>query len=111
MSKEQDVVGLFQQAQPFFIALGDKNRQQIIARLLQTYKLSVNEITKITPLSRPAVSHHLKILRDAGLVAVERNGTQRYYHIDEAAVSQIDLLERLVVALRNCTNWQDSKSK
>ena len=111
MSKEQDVIELFQQALPFFAALGDENRQQIVVRLLQTYHLSVNEIADGTHLSRPAVSHHLKVLKDAHLVSVERSGTQRFYHIDEAAVAQLDLLDSLTNALRNCTAWQDNESK
>jgi ArsR family transcriptional regulator, arsenate/arsenite/antimonite-responsive transcriptional repressor len=108
MSKEKDVIALFKQASPFFIALGDEHRQQIVARLLQTYRMSVNEIADDTDLSRPAVSHHLKILKDAGLISVQRSGTQRFYHIDEAAVVQLDLLDQLTTALRNCTNWQEN---
>jgi DNA-binding transcriptional ArsR family regulator len=111
MSKTNDVIELFRQAQPLFVALGDENRQQILMLLLDTYLLSVNEIAAKTPISRPAVSHHLKILKEAGLIAVERQGTQRMYHIDEAAYAQADLLEALGAALKACTNWQDNGSK
>lgn len=109
MSKEQDVIELFQQTLPFFTALGDENRQHIVTRLLQTRHLSVNEIADGTHLSRPAVSHHLKLLKDAGLVDVERSGTQRLYHIDEGAAAQLDQLDRLTAALRSCTAWQDTE--
>lgn len=110
MSKEQDVIKMFEEALPFFTAVGDENRQQIIVRLLQTRRLSVNEIADGTHLSRPAVSHHLKILKDAKLVGVERSGTQRFYHINEAAATQLDMLDHLTEALRNCTAWQDNEN-
>ena len=110
MSKPSDVIELFHKAEPLFVALGDPNRQQIVVQLLQTHKLSVNAITDATPLSRPAVSHHLKILAQAGLVSVERNGTQRLYHLSDESITQVDLLEELTKALRECTNWQDENN-
>jgi DNA-binding transcriptional ArsR family regulator len=110
MSKPSDVIKLFHKTEPLFVALGDPNRQQIVVQLLQTHKLSVNAITDATPLSRPAVSHHLKILAQAGLVSVERNGTQRLYHLSDESITQVDLLEELATALRECTNWQDENN-
>ena len=110
MRKPSDVIQLFHKAEPLFVALGDPNRQQIVVQLLQTHKLSVNAITDATPLSRPAVSHHLKILAQAGLVSVERNGTQRLYHLSDESITQVDLLEELATALRECTNWQDENN-
>ena len=110
MSKPSDVIELFHKAEPLFVALGDPNRQQIVVQLLQTHKLSVNAITDATPLSRPAVSHHLKILAQAGLVSVEKNGTQRLYHLSDESITQVDLLEELATALRECTNWQDENN-
>lgn len=106
MSNPQDVIRLFHQAEPLFIALGDENRQHIVVQLLQTHKMSVNEITDSTPLSRPAVSHHLKILHQAGLVDIEKQGTQRLYHLADKSIEQVNLLETLAKALRECTNWQ-----
>ena len=43
--------------------------------------LNVNEITRQTNLSRPAISHHLKILKDTGLVEVRQHGTSNYYRL------------------------------
>lgn len=108
MSKPNDVIDLFHKAEPLFVALGDSHRQQIVVQLLQTHKLSVNAITDATPLSRPAVSHHLKILAQAGLVSVERRGTQRLYHLSDESIEQVNLLEELAGALRECTNWQEN---
>lgn len=43
--------------------------------------MNVNEITGKTSLSRPAISHHLKILKDAGLVNIRQEGTANYYYL------------------------------
>lgn len=74
----------FQNYRKVFIALGDEVRQQIILTLLEneTIGMRVPDITNRTRLSRPAVSHHLQILRDAGLIAMHRVGTMNYYYVD-----------------------------
>ena len=74
----------FKNFQKVFIALGDETRQQIFMALLEndTVGMRVPEITKRTHLSRPAVSHHLKILKEAGLVNMYRIKTMNYYYID-----------------------------
>lgn len=67
-----------------FLALGDETRQQIFVALLQneTVGMRVGDITKCTHLSRPAVSHHLQVLRDAGLINMHRVGTMNFYYVD-----------------------------
>ena len=74
----------FQGYRKVFIALGDETRQQIFAVLLQndTIGMRVPEITRCTHLSRPAVSHHLQVLKDAGLIGMHRAGTMNYYYAD-----------------------------
>lgn len=74
----------FQNYRKVFIALGDETRQQIFAALLQNEAIGmrVPEITKCTHLSRPAVSHHLQVLKDAGLIGMHRAGTMNYYYAD-----------------------------
>lgn len=76
----------FLQLQKVFIALGDETRQQIFVALLQseTVGMRVPEITKCTHLSRPAVSHHLQVLKDAGLIGVHRAGTRNFYYVDSS---------------------------
>ncbi|QHE52627.1 helix-turn-helix transcriptional regulator [Pontibacillus sp. HMF3514] len=83
-----------------FHALGDTSRQDIIL-LLETHKqLNVTEIAEHSPLSRPAVSHHLKILRDAGIVSIIKEGTKRYYYL--SIDSNIDLLKKLINEIEAC---------
>lgn len=94
---------LFRNCMPLFIALGDEVRLTIIevlaraglyddqgndiAAALEGYSragypgMNVREITEQTDLSRPAISHHLKILKDAGLVSVRQEGTSNYYYL------------------------------
>jgi DNA-binding transcriptional ArsR family regulator len=62
-------------------ALGDPTRRKVFERILERPS-SVNELARDLPVSRPAVSQHLKVLRDAGLVFDTRAGKQRIYRID-----------------------------
>jgi len=64
-----------------FVALADPTRRQIFERLGQRTR-SVGELAAGLPVTRPAVSQHLKVLAGAGLVAHERDGTRRVYRID-----------------------------
>ncbi len=70
---------LFKEVLPLFNAMGDTTRQEIILLLADHSRLSVGELTAHTHLSRPAVSHHLKVLRDADMVTEQREGAKRYY--------------------------------
>ena len=64
-----------------FVALADPTRRQVFERLAHR-KRSVGELADGLPVSRPAVSQHLKVLKQAGLVADEQDGTRRVYRID-----------------------------
>jgi Predicted transcriptional regulators len=75
----------FIECQPMLSALGDENRQNILLALVNTTcqtGLRVGEITSLVNLSRPAVSHHLKILREAGLIKKRQEGTMNFYAAD-----------------------------
>ena len=62
-------------------ALGDRTRRAIVERLAD-HPAAVGELAAGLPVTRPAVSQHLKVLKDAGLVSAERAGTRRIYRID-----------------------------
>ena len=96
MTTARELKEHFHSCMPLFIALGDKMRLAIIEVLvensfslssgsgaadLEGHGMNVNEITNQLSLSRPAVSHHLKILRDAGLVDMRQEGTANYYFL------------------------------
>lgn len=64
-----------------FVALADPTRRQIFERLAQRTR-SVGELAEGLPVTRPAVSQHLRVLADAGLVSHQRDGARRVYRID-----------------------------
>jgi DNA-binding transcriptional ArsR family regulator len=72
-----------------FRALADPTRRQIL-EVLREAPLPAGEIAEIFPTSRPAISKHLKALRDARLVEEERMGRQRVYSINPAALRPVD---------------------
>lgn len=71
-----------------FAALGDPTRRQVFERLAQGPR-SVGEIAQDLPVSRPAVSQHLKVLKESGLVTGHADGTRRVYQINPAGLGQI----------------------
>lgn len=82
-----------QRVAPMFKALGDPVRLQMASMIAACPELCVCEITPAFDLSSATVSHHLKVLREAGLVDSERRGTFVYYWIRPGAVALLaDLL-------------------
>ena len=69
-------------------ALGDAHRRAIVS-LLSAGGRSVREIADHLPISRPAVSRHLRLLKEAGLVREEPQGTRRIYALQEAGVTAV----------------------
>jgi ArsR family transcriptional regulator len=73
----------FAKCRRLLIAIGDETRQTIVMVLMGSCTgLRVGEITVRTHLSRPAVSHHLRIMLDCGLVSVEKQGTKNFYSLN-----------------------------
>jgi ArsR family transcriptional regulator, arsenate/arsenite/antimonite-responsive transcriptional repressor len=96
----EEVLESFRGCAPIFQALGDTFRQDIVMLLAQNERLNVNQITEHIALSRPAVSHHLKVLLQAGLVQMERVSRENFYSlsIDPALVALRQLVERAEVS-------------
>ena len=85
-----------------FEALGDPNRREIL-RLLGEGDKAVSELAEAMPISRPAVSRHLRLLRHAGLVTEQAEGTRRIYHLHEQGLQAVQTyLERV---------WGDAASR
>ena len=92
-------MSLMHQCIPIFTVLSDENRHKILQLLLENGKMNVNDITEHLHLSRPAVSHHLKIMLQAHAINVEQIGKERFYSIAMAdAITQLkqltDLMEK-----------------
>ena len=78
-----------------FEALSDANRREIL-RILSDGGKPVREIADAMTISRPAVSRHLRLLKDAGMVAEQAQGTRRIYHLQERGIEAVrEYLERV----------------
>ena len=78
-----------------FDALGDPNRRAIV-ELLAGGDRSVSQLAGELPISRPAVSRHLRLLKEAGLVADRAEGTRRLYRLDDEGIAAVrEYLERV----------------
>jgi DNA-binding transcriptional ArsR family regulator len=73
-----------------FEALGDPNRRAIV-ELLGSGGRSVGEVAAALPISRPAVSRHLRLLKEAGLVVEEPQGTRRIYRLHDQGVEAVEI--------------------
>jgi len=71
-----------------FDALGDPTRRELLAQLARGDR-SVAELAADMPISRPAVSRHLRVLKDAGLVDEVPRGTRRIYHLQERGIEAV----------------------
>lgn len=88
----------FKSCKKILSALGDENRQHLIIEMMQMGEcdgVRVGAITERTNLSRPAVSHHLKILKESGLIKVRREGTKNYYYFDADTNAIAQLIQML----------------
>lgn len=73
-----------------FTALADPNRRRIVEMLAASGHLSASEIGRHFQISAPAVSQHLKVLREAGLVQVEKKAQQRIYSVAPAGFNEME---------------------
>jgi len=71
-----------------FAALGDPTRREIFARIAE-HPRAVGELARELPVSRPAVSQHLKVLKEAGLVVDRPQGNRRIYQADPAGLAAL----------------------
>lgn len=69
-----------------FSALGDEQRQRILLMFERGEELTIKEIFEACPLSRTAVTHHVRVLRDAGVLNAEKRGKEVYLKPDAALV-------------------------
>lgn len=86
LEKEIDKLAAdFSDCSKALVAIGDETRQHIILEMLKMDDCNgvrVGEITERTNLSRPAVSHHLQIMKAAGIINCRSEGTKNYYYFD-----------------------------
>src|SRR5258706_14592285 len=71
-----------------FTALGDEHRQRILLTFEPGERLNVGQIVEVSTLSRSAVSHHLKILREAGVLDSEKIGKEVYFWLNKKPIKE-----------------------
>jgi ArsR family transcriptional regulator len=84
-----------------FTALGDEHRQRILLTFEPGERLSVGQIVEVSPLSRTAVSHHLKVLREAGVLQSLKEGKEVFLWLNK---------DSLVDALQTVTDYIQDRS-
>jgi DNA-binding transcriptional ArsR family regulator len=80
--------------------LGEPARLEIINHLARQEQMNVGDLASKFCLSRPTISHHLKILKDAGVVQSKKRGQETYYWVDRDAL--ILGLQQVVDTLKQC---------
>jgi len=82
-----------------YTALGDEHRQRILLTFERGERLNIGQIVEVSTLSRTAVSHHLRILREAGVLSSEKQGKEVYFWINKPFL--IDAMETVADYIRS----------
>src|SRR4051812_10326290 len=95
-------------------ALGDPTRQAILERLADG-PVAVGELAAELPVTRPAVSQHLKVLKEAGLVVDRKAGTRRLYQVDPQALADLrayfdSFWDQALAAFRTAAESQEEQA-
>lgn len=109
-----DLADSFAACGKMLTAIGDETRQHLIVEMLRLGNCNgvrVCEITEKTNLSRPAVSHHLQIMKDAGIVKVRKEGTKNYYYFDPEMEAFGKLVSTLQLAMNVSKSLPDRSEK
>lgn len=98
---------LFIKSRKSITAIGDETRQSILLALMDgpDEGMRVGAITENTHLSRPAVSHHLKVLCDADILTLSKSGTMNYYRLnpDKTEITNLlNLCQGILDAMKGC---------
>ncbi len=97
----EELAERFESCSKVLTAIGDETRQHLLLEMMRMGKCTgarVTEIAERTNLSRPAVSHHMQILKDAGIVRVRKEGTMTFYYFDRELKPLDDLVSALQLA-------------
>lgn len=104
----------FEETSKILVALGDESRQHLVLEMMKFGEcegVRVGDITAKTALSRPAVSHHLQILKEAGILKVRKEATKNYYFFDPTAKTLDSLIDTLNLAKKISIELQEEVKK
>lgn len=102
-SEIKQLASQFSDCGDILTAIGDENRLALIVDMMQMGEcdgVCVGDIAKRSHLSRPAISHHLKILKDAGILQVRSVGTKNYYYFSKDQAGMKKLVDALNGAIK-----------
>lgn len=110
LEKIKSIHDKFKVCAPYLSTLADEVRQKILLILAEsgTEGMDVQDITAKTHLSRPAISHHLKVLKDTGMIISHKKGTQVYYFI--YIQKTLEALEDLITTVQKLVSNIDMES-
>jgi len=101
MNSITDIPADFKNTAAIFVALGDEHRQRILLAFEKGEKLNILQIVSTTILSRTAVTHHLKVLHQSGILSSEKIGKEVYFWINTEVVAEA--LQRVLHYIKNET--------
>lgn len=101
----------FNSCVPFFIAMSDEYRQQLIMDIVSAGNqgINVSNLSAKSKLSRPAISHHLKVLKDSGLIKPLKVGTQIFYQLN--LTENFKTVSELIKSMENILQKMDQIKK
>lgn len=103
----------FQRCGKILTAIGDETRLHLMTEMMKMGEcrgVRVGAITEKVNLSRPAVSHHIRILKDAGILKVRKEGTMNFYYFDPETESLEYLAETLQLAIEITKELPDRRT-
>lgn len=115
--RKKEFLHNFVLARPIMTVLGNEVRQEIILNLIESGGqggLRVGEIQKRSNVSRSSVSHHMKVLLDAGIIRMRREGTKNYYYIDfskSTILPVVAFFQEAESMLKMCTEVSKEKNR
>ena len=80
----KEIPSVWKNVSKVFAALGDEQRQRILLTFERGERLNVTQLADASTLARPTVSHHLKVLREAGILSSKKEGKEVYYWVNRA---------------------------
>jgi DNA-binding transcriptional ArsR family regulator len=90
-------------AAPVFAALGDETRLRLVARLCQEGAASITHLSRDAPITRQAITKHLRVMENAGLVRCSRQGRESYWELDQRRLKDAQRNLALISA-----QWDDA---
>ncbi|WP_020620748.1 ArsR/SmtB family transcription factor [Paenibacillus daejeonensis] len=101
LEKKQALISEIKQSTDVFKALADPVRQDLLMKFMLAKRLNIAEVVEQSSLSRPAISHHLRIMKQAGILTSVKERTEVYYNLamGDSVVAQLKTIVRLAESI------------